>query len=82
MKLSRKDRAGAWVAEAIDAGMDPKIIVQSAGSAFPGKAMLHTRVVGSRTVPRPDGLDREIEGALMDRGRVRDGATSRRAGRP
>ena len=72
MKTSTKDRAAAWVTAAIDAGMDPKIIIQSAGSAFPGEAMLHTRVVGSRTVPRPDGLDREIEGALMDRGRVRD----------
>ena len=44
MKISRKDRAGAWVAEAIDAGMDPQIIIQSDGSAFPGREAVLRRL--------------------------------------
>ena len=44
----------------------------SRARAFPVAVMLYTRVVGSRTVQRPDGLTREIEGCWMDKGRVVD----------
>ena len=70
MKTSMKNRAAAWVAEAIDAGLEPRLVIQSPSSAFPDAVMMYHHVDGSRTVWPPDGLGQHIKRCLIEKGRV------------
>ncbi len=70
MKTGTKDRAAAWVAEAIDAGLGPHLVIQSPASAFPDAVMLCIQVDGSRTMWPPDGLGQHIKKCLIEKGRV------------
>ena len=67
METSKKDRAAAWVTEAIDAGLEPQVIIQSDGTVT-----IYTHLIGSRTMSPPDDLGRDIEQCLMEKGRVMD----------